>query len=254
MQPHERIYVAVDTNDVSKALSLAEALKGKVGGFKIGLEFITSVIVKLAVLPIMEVNGLLANFRLLLQTIGSDLFWDGKFDDIPNTVGGASLGLGLLSPKFFNVHASSGSEAVAKAVGNKGASKVLAVTLLTSFDMRASIDFFGQAPEIMVPRWAELAVEAGADGLICSPADLAIVNRFEKLKDVPKMTPGIRPLWSLKAGNDQARIMTPAQALVAGSTWMVIGRPITGYPEGPVKAVERIVDEIDKAELDAICG
>ncbi|OGE80623.1 MAG: hypothetical protein A2660_01980 [Candidatus Doudnabacteria bacterium RIFCSPHIGHO2_01_FULL_45_18] len=92
MQPHERIFAAVDTNDIIKAQALVHALKGKVGGFKIGLEFITSQFVQL-------VSGeyagdLLSALRSLFREIGPDLFWDGKFDDIPNTVAGASLGLG----------------------------------------------------------------------------------------------------------------------------------------------------------------
>ena len=240
MQPHERIFAAVDTNDIIKAQALVHALKGKVGGFKIGLEFITSQFVQL-------VSGeyagdLLSALRSLFREIGPDLFWDGKFDDIPNTVAGASLGLGPLSPKFFNVHASSGDGGLKEAVKNKGASKVLAVTLLTSFDDAASMNYFNARPETLVPDWAKRAWNVGVDGLICSPIDLQWINQDEKLSRVPKMTAGIRPAFSEQG--DQSRIMTPAKALEAGVTWMVIGRPITQYPEGPVKAVERIVDEI----------
>lgn len=246
MQPHERIFVAVDTNDITKARALAEALYGKVGGFKVGLEFITAMLVQLASLNLADALGLLNDMRAFFKAIGEDLFWDGKFDDIPNTVAGAALGLGPLSPKFFNVHASSGFGSVRKAVENRGKSKVLAVTLLTSFDLGECMAYFGEEPpSVIVPRWARIAVEGGADGLICSPYDLEWINQDEKLANVPKMTPGIRPGFSEKG--DQSRIMTPEKALAAGVTWMVIGRPITQYPEGPAKAVERIVDEITTA-------
>jgi orotidine-5'-phosphate decarboxylase len=245
---HERIFVALDTNDVTTARSLVGALKGKVGGFKIGLEIITAIFVQLARLDLNEALGLLKNLRALFDDIGEDLFWDGKFDDIPNTVAGAALGLAPLSPKFFNVHASSGVgykekvSSVEEAVKHRGKSKVLAVTLLTSFDDRMCMNFFNARPETIVVEWAKLAVGAGVDGLICSSTDLEWVNADEKLSHVPKMVPGIRPTWSEKA--DQSRIMTPAKALKAGATWMVIGRPITQYPEGPWKAVERILDEM----------
>src|SRR5579864_5830109 len=106
MLPYERIFVALDTNDINKARSLVGALKGKVGGFKIGLEFITAIFAQLAHLDLNAALGLLKNMRALFDDIGEDLFWDGKLDDIPNTVAGAALGLAPLSPKFFNVHAS----------------------------------------------------------------------------------------------------------------------------------------------------
>lgn len=245
-QPHERIYVAVDTNDIVKARALVEVLKGKVGGFKIGLEFITAIFAQLMRLNQTAALGLLMDVRALFDLIGSDLFWDGKFDDIPNTVGGAALGLAPLSPKFFNVHASSGDGGVEAAVKNKGTSKVLAVTLLTSFDDAASMNYFNARADTLVPNWARRAVKMGVDGLICSPADLEWINKDEKLVRIPKMTPGIRPAFSEKG--DQSRIMTPAKALAAGVTWMVIGRPITQYSDGPAAAVDRIVEEIAAAQ------
>jgi orotidine-5'-phosphate decarboxylase len=178
-----------------------------------------------------------------MKAIGENLFWDGKFDDIPNTIAGASLGLEPLSPKFFNVHASADFEAVREAVKNKGTSKVLAVTLLTSIHPVRCEMMFGQSVRAVVKKWALSAVVEGhADGLICSPADLGWINEEEKLVGVPKMTPGIRPEFSQKG--DQKRVMTPAEAVRAGSTWLVIGRPITGYPEGPAVAVDRIVEEL----------
>ena len=238
MEPKDRIYVAIDTNDVKKALDLVEKLSGKVGGFKLGLEFFTSVLIQLWLDASLQYH-----FDRLMSTVRANLFWDGKFHDIPNTVGGAAKGLEPLAPRFFNVHASAGTQAIKEAVRNKGGSKVLAVTLLTSFDEKLSYDwFFHQVPRDIVPHWASLAVDAGVDGLVCSPADLEHINRHEKLVHVRKMTPGIRPLWSVKG--DQARIMTPKQALEAGATWMVIGRPITECSDGPEKAVERILEEI----------
>ncbi len=242
MQAHERIYVAVDTTDVSKARALVEPLQGKVGGFKIGLELIMAIFAQLGSLPLDAALGLLNDYRGLLKALGENLFFDGKFDDIPNTIKGASLAIAPLRPKFFNVHASCGVDGMKAAVANRGNSKALAVTLLTSIDEEACRNFFGDDPAGIVPAWAKYAVEAGVDGLICSPEDLRWINRDEKLAAVPKMTPGVRPGWSQKG--DQARVMTPKDALAAGVTWMVIGRPITECPDGPLAAVERIVEEI----------
>ena len=248
MQPHERIYVALDTNNLTKARGIVDELKGKVGGFKIGLEFITSVFVRL-------IRGgdrsLLHDLQELFMSMGNDVFWDGKFDDIPNTIAGAAAGLKPLSPKFFNVHASAGILAMEEAVANRGESKVLAVTLLTSINEGWSTALFGAEPKIIVGRWAWHAYNANVDGLICSPADLEQLKEWsdheeEGFLNMPKMCPGIRPSWS--ETGDQSRIMTPAQAVKTGVTWMVIGRPITKYPEGPEKAVERIVDEISAAQ------
>jgi orotidine-5'-phosphate decarboxylase len=243
MELHERIFVAVDTSDVFAAMQLVRALKDKVGGFKIGLEFITSNFAQL----VRDENARdrLDALRELFELIGEDLFWDGKFDDIPNTVAGAALGLVPLSPKFFNVHASATIDAVRQAVLNKGRSKVLAVTVLTSISPETCRYYFGDEPDVIIPRWAEESLLAGVDGFICSPGDLEWLNSDEQLRSVPKMTPGIRPAFSQKG--DQSRVMTPAKALEAGVTWMVIGRPITQYPEGPAKAVERILDEMAAA-------
>jgi orotidine-5'-phosphate decarboxylase len=245
MQPHERIYVALDTDDVDFARRLVDQLTGKVGGFKIGLEFITSMFARFVARDPRNGILLLKNLQSLFKAIGEDLFWDGKFSDIPNTVAGASFGLGPLSPKFFNVHANSGREAMIHAVANKGRSRVLAVTLLTSFDGPSCLLNFGAEPSTVVSNWANYAADAGVDGLICSPKDLEWINRNTRLQAMDKMTPGIRPAWSVKG--DQARVMTPAKALQAGVTWMVIGRPIT-QADNPLEAVQRITDEIAAAE------
>ncbi len=243
LQPHERIFLAVDTNDIAQARRWVEELKGKVGGFKIGLEMITNIIVELiTTLDIVEGSEKLREVQALFMAIGEDLFWDGKFDDIPNTIAGASEALVPLNPKFFNVHASAGTAAMKEAVAKRGESKLLAVTLLTSFSGVECQHYFNEIPRVLVPQWATSAVAAGVDGLISSPVDLEYMNLHEELRAVPKMTPGIRPAFSQKG--DQKRVMTPAEALRAGVTWMVIGRPITQYPDGPAAAVDRIVDEI----------
>lgn len=244
MQPHERIFVAVDTTDIRKALALVNLLKGKVGGFKFGLEFFTSALVQLAVTKDEE---LFEDLVALLERVAPQMFWDGKFNDIPNTVAGASMALRPLSPRFFNVHANCGVEAMKQAVANKGTSQVLAVTLLTSFDSAAALETFETGSEALVLRWAYHSQQAGVDGLICSPKDLAVINKIASLATMPKMTPGIRPAFS-QVG-DQKRVMTPAEAVRAGSTWLVIGRPITEHAGGPEKAVDLILTEL--AELRA---
>ncbi len=249
MLTQERIFVALDTNDPAKALGWAELLRGKVGGFKIGLEFITAMFAQLMITR--DPGALLETIRTLFAMIGPDLFWDGKWDDIPNTVQGAAVGIQPLAPQFVNVHASAGPDAVVAAVAGSAASgsKVLVVTLLTSIGPHACVEMFGAPPEVIVPRWAKLAKDAGAHGLICSADDLNHLNQHqEEFAGLPKMTPAIRPTWSVKG--DQSRITTPAKAIQLGADYLVVGRPITTYPEnlgGPEHAVEMIVQEIDGA-------
>ncbi len=233
MQPKERIIVALDVDSLEKAGPLVEQLFPYVGCFKVGLELITAVGVPAAVRFVRERGG--------------EVFLDGKFDDIPNTVGRAARAAAALGVKMFNVHASCGLESMKAAVQNKGGSLVLAVTVLTSHDEIQARLIFGAPVREKVLQMALMAREAGIDGLICSPQELEWL-REPSLQGLIKVTPGVRPVWA-EAG-DQKRTMTPRQAIEAGATALVIGRPITQPPSeigGPVAAVRKLVDEISKA-------
>lgn len=186
----------------------------------------------------------------LVHSLGGKIFYDGKFDDIPNTIGAASKAVSKLGIKMFNVHASAGVEAMVAAVDNKGKSLVLAVTLLTSLDENNTKLIFGAPSKAKVLQFALDAKIAGCNGIICSPQELEFLGKQKELGGLMKITPGIRPAWAVVG--DQKRIMTPAEAIEAGATFLVIGRPITKPPTEigtPVDAVKKITEEIAVAVL-----
>lgn len=233
MEPKDRIWVALDVDSLARTTELVRALAPYVGGFKVGLELLTA-----AGAPqvVEHVHGL-----------GGRLFLDGKFDDIPNTVAAASRAVSRLGVHMFNVHASAGRAAVRAAVENKGDSLCLAVTVLTALTDEDSREIYGQPAVTKVLEFAHLAREAGADGIVCSPQELEALAREPALRSLAKVTPGIRPAWA--AANDQKRTLTPAEALKAGATHLVIGRPITRPPTeigSPVDAARRILKEVSE--------
>ena len=176
---------------------------------------------------------------------GFEVFLDLKFHDIPNTVAGACRSAADLGVWMMNVHASGGRrmmEAAAEAIRASGSSaKLIAVTILTSLSQEeiAEIGYAG-TPEDNVSRLARLAKESGLDGIVCSPHEAARI-RGELGPDFELVTPGVRPAGS--DTGDQRRVMTPRDALDAGATYLVIGRPITGAPD-PQKALEEILASI----------
>lgn len=253
MEPKDIIILPLDVDSVQKALPLARQLVSHVGLFKLGLEFINSMLVSV-IIPSGE-DEALGNLRLireLFETLGRDVvFWDGKFDDIPNTVGGASLSVARMGVKMFNVHASAGREAVLKAVANKSNSLVLGVTVLTSISSEECVSIFGDKPGPKVLQFARMLVEVGADGIICSPQELELLRQQPELKNLLKVIPGVRPLWA--AVGDQKRVMTPREAIIAGADYLVIGRPITQPPAeigSPVDAAKKIAEEIAAALIE----
>jgi orotidine-5'-phosphate decarboxylase len=176
---------------------------------------------------------------------GFEVFLDLKFHDIPNTVAGACRSAADMGVWMMNVHASGGRrmmEAAAGAIKASGSSaKLIAVTILTSLSQEeiAEIGYSG-TPEDNVSRLARLAKESGLDGIVCSPKEAARI-RSELGPDFELVTPGVRPAGS--DTGDQRRVMTPRDALDAGATCLVIGRPITGAPD-PQKALEEILASI----------
>lgn len=243
IQPHERIIVAVDTPDVGRARTLAMNLRGRVGAIKLGLEFL-------------HANGP-AGVSSVAMTGQQQLFIDGKFSDIPNTMAGAVGSIMHLLPWLFNVHAMSGSasmEAARKAVDERYAELVqrmefpkpliLAVTVLTSINEDAlhAIGVLGTVEEEVI-RLARLAQECGLDGVVCSPLEIEVVRKACG-PNFLIVTPGIRPAGS--DANDQARLATPTAAIEAGADFLVIGRPITGAADPAAAAIE-IADEIARA-------
>jgi len=210
----EKLIVALDTIDLARAAAWAEATAPHVGLFKLGLEFFLA-------------NGA-AGVRAIA---GRPVFLDLKLHDIPNTVAGGVRAVLDLRPKMLTIHAAGGAamiEAARKAAEPAGAERpmILAVTVLTSLDATAlAATGVAASPADQVLRLARLALSAGADALVCSPLEVAMLRDALGI-GVKLIVPGIRPAGA--AAGDQARTMTPAEAIAAGASWIVVGRPITG--------------------------
>ncbi len=229
------VFVALDTPDLVAALEIANAVKAHVGGFKIGLEFLTA-------------QGPFG-VQKIVET-GLPVFADTKFHDIPNTVAGAAREIAKSGVAIFNIHVS-GGEAMMKAALEAAASanpkpKIIGVTVLTSMG-DGDLSPIGQQGPLadQVVRLAKLAKASGLDGIVCSPREIAVVRKACG-PDFLIVTPGIRPAGS--ALGDQRRVTTPADALKAGSDILVIGRPITAAPD-PAAAAKAIADEIAAVEM-----
>jgi orotidine-5'-phosphate decarboxylase len=236
VRPEDRIFVALDTPDIARARTLARALAGGVGGFKIGLEAFVACGPKL----VDEMRG-----------AGHIVFLDLKFHDIPNTVAGASAAAARLGVAFLTVHALGGPAMIARAVeasragapAGVDAPVVLAVTILTSHDDEAlrRIGIEGPCADA-VPRLAALAREAGAGGIVCSPLEVASARLV--FPEGVLVVPGIRPETpEARALDDQSRVASAATAVAAGADRIVVGRPITGAVD-PAAAAAAIADDM----------
>lgn len=220
------LIVALDTADLAQATLWARAVAPACGMVKLGLEFF------------------LAHGAAGVAAIGADdVFLDLKLHDIPNTVAGAVRSVLAIGPRLLTLHASGGTAMIAAARDAVGAAgpKLLAVTVLTSLDAEA-LHATGVAggPRQQVLRLARLAMAAGADGLVCSPLEVAPLR--DALGEAPLLVvPGIRPEGA--AAHDQARTLTPREAAEAGADWIVVGRPITRAPD-PAAAAAAIAAEL----------
>lgn len=216
------IFVAIDTPDLERARDLAAALKSTAGGLKLGLEFFCA-------------NGP-AGVREIAD-FGLPIFLDLKLHDIPNTVAKAISALRPLEPAVLTVHAAGGRAMLeeAKAAAAEK-TKVVAVTVLTSLDADdlRSIGV-GSRPADQVQRLASLARESGLDGIVCSGAEVKAAKSVWPHGFF--VVPGVRPAGSGTA--DQKRVVTPRDALDAGASILVIGRPITGADD-PAAALKEI--------------
>lgn len=224
------IFVALDTRSLDRAVAIAGAVKEHVGGLKIGLEFVNAC----------GPDGIRA-----IVAVGLPVFLDVKLHDIPNTVAGALRALAPLGPAIVNVHASGGT-AMMRAAAETAAEfsprpKVLGVTVLTSL-CAEDLKMMGvdDPPLTQVTRLARLAADAGLDGVVCSPQEIAAV-RTACGPDFLIVTPGVRPAGA--ALGDQKRVMTPKEAMGAGADILVIGRPITAAPD-PAAAAAAISAEL----------
>lgn len=217
------IYLALDLPRLDGAIALAQKVRQHVGGLKLGLEFFCA-------------HGHHGVHEV--ARIGLPIFLDLKLHDIPNTVAAAMQAIHVLQPAIVTVHAAGGRAMMEDAKAAAGEhTKVVAVTVLTSLDDGdlARIGVNATAHDQAL-RLADLAQEAGLDGIVCSGHEVGAVHR--RWKSGFLVVPGLRPA---EAGNhaDQKRIVTPRAARDAGASVLVIGRPIS-RAEDPVAAARAI--------------
>lgn len=231
MTDRRPVFCALDTSDTAKAYDMAVKVKDHIGGLKIGLEFYMA-------------NGA-SGYRRIAE-LGLPVFLDVKLHDIPNTVAGAVNSLLALKPAFITIHASGGAsmlKAAVEAAARAGPDRprLLGVTVLTSLDS-GDLATVGQTTDTgeQVLRLARLAEASKMDGVICAPAEIAALRKVCR-PDFVLMVPGIRPSWA--ASQDQKRVMTPREAMQAGATHLVVGRPITQAAD-PAEAARRLNEEM----------
>lgn len=225
-QADARCFVALDLPSVAEAEAMVETLGDAVVSYKIGLQ-------------LLPIGGVELGQRLKAK--GKNVFYDFKFHDIGATVEKAARSIAGLNADLLTVHARPDVMRAAVAGRGDAALKILGVTVLTSLDQKALHDIgYNDNAESLVMRRVEQAIKAGIDGVVSSPLEAAAIRA-----NVPEgflvVTPGVRPKGA-DAG-DQKRIATPSDALKAGASHLVIGRPIT-QADNPRAAALSIADEM----------
>jgi orotidine-5'-phosphate decarboxylase len=225
----DRLIVALDLPSIEVARGLISKLGDAVSFYKIGYQL-----------------GFAGGLEFARELIGQgkQVFVDLKLHDIGNTVEKGVESIAKIGATFLTVHAY--PQTMRAAVAGKSGSKlkILAVTVLTSYDDKDLRDAgYGSPVSELVKRRAEQARDIGVDGLVCSPEEAAALRSIAGNKMV-LVTPGIRPAGA--AAGDQKRIMTPAKAIGAGADYLVVGRPVTEAPD-PKAAARSIVEEIAQA-------
>ena len=229
------IIAALDVPTAEQALKLAQQIAPAVGAFKIGKELFV------AAGP---------DIVRRVRDTGASVFLDLKFHDIPNTVAKAVASAVRLDVQMLTIHTSGGSEMMraAEQAAQRTASQsgrntplVLGVTVLTSHDANTLAEI-GCEPNVgkQVERLAQLAVHSGLRGLVCSPLEIVSLRQILP-SDIQLVTPGIRT--GAEKSDDQKRTLTPREAMQAGASWLVIGRPIYAA-ENPRAAAEKILGSL----------
>jgi orotidine-5'-phosphate decarboxylase len=237
-EAQKRLIFALDVDDFAQARSWVEQLHDQVGLFKIGKQLFTRC-------------G--PDVVRMVRERGGEVFLDLKYHDIPNTVAKAAVEACKLGVRMFNVHALGGLEMMRTTVqevnayctaNNLERPIMLAVTILTSSTEETLRQVGIDRPVTeMVPRLAALAQQAGCDGVVASPQEVELI-RAVCGADFHIVTPGVRPAFA--ALDDQKRVTTPAAAIAAGASHLVIGRPISAAAD-PRQAVALILEEMADA-------
>ena len=226
----DRLIVALDVPNAFAGLQLAQQLGDDISFYKIGLGMLT--------------GGGMALANELKQDYGKRIFMDMKLFDIGATIENAVRGLSQFDLDFLTVHGDPHVVRAAKEGASGKDMKILAVTILTSLD-RADLDAglikAGDIPDLVAER-ASKAFEAGADGVIASPQEAAMIRALPQAEGRLIVTPGVRPTGA--ALGDQKRVATPAQAIKDGADHIVVGRPIWAAAS-PTAAAQAILSEMN---------
>ena len=237
---NEHLIVPLDLDDLGKIKEIVGDLKGLIDFYKIGA------------IPFTYFGLELIDY---LKDAGCKIMLDLKYHDIPNTVARACEAATKMGVEFITIHTSGGFSMLEEAVkatlmaskGNDLAKpKLLGITVLTSIDEAYFKDLFGDLKRDLneqVIFLAQLARSAGLDGVVASPKEVRSIRK-ECGRDLLIVTPGIRPHGMIVGNDDQARFMTPKEAITAGVDYVVIGRPIIKAAD-PRKAAEEIIKEIE---------
>ena len=223
---NKKIIVALDLDNISKALRIVKELKKEVYAFKIGHEFFY--------------NFGITGYKKIYN-ISPKIFLDLKLHDIPNTVQKGLKAILKLKPIFTTIHISGGDDMQKiSLLKNNKKTKIIGVTILTSLDEKQTFKYYKEKKvEILVKKFANYAKKNNLSGLVCSPLEIKLVRK-EVGKKMILVVPGIRPKKnSLNKKDDQKRTLSPKEAINLGANFLVIGRPII-ESKNPLETIKEI--------------
>ena len=223
---NKKIIVALDLDNIEKAIKIVKELKKEVYAFKIGHEFFYN----------FGIEGYKKIYKICPR-----IFLDLKLHDIPNTVQKGLKAISKLKPIFTTIHISGGDDMQKSSIlKNNKKTNILGVTILTSLDKKQTLKYYKEKSiNILVKKFANYAKKNNLSGLVCSPLEINIVRK-EVGKKMILVVPGIRPnKRSFSKKDDQKRTLTPKEAINLGADFLVIGRPITESPN-PLKTIKEI--------------
>ena len=223
---NKKIIVAIDINNLNKAIILVKKLKKEAFAFKLGHEFFYN----------FGIDGYKKIYKICPK-----IFLDLKLHDIPNTVRKGINAISKLKPIFTTIHISGGDEMMNASNSNKNKkTKILGVTILTSLNRKQTSKYYKEENvNNIVKKFAKYANENNLDGLVCSPLEIGIIRKEVGQKMII-VVPGIRPKKDIPYKNDdQKRVLSPKEAIELGADYLVIGRPIT-ESKNPLLAIKEI--------------
>ncbi len=224
MKTNKKIIVALDNNNLARTIKLVRKINKEVFAFKIGYEFFFN----------FGVEGYEKIYKICPK-----IFLDLKLHDIPNTVDKGMQALRKLKPTFTTIHISGGDDMMRAAVTKNKKTKVIGVSVLTSFNNKMAKKYYNNENiKLIVKKFVKQAKINKLDGIVCSPQEIELVRK-ELGNKYLIITPGIRLERSKLKSDDQKRVLTPKRAISLGANLLVIGRPITNA-EDPLDVIKKI--------------